>query len=71
MYLNNILIYIEDNRNSYIVAIQWVLKQLKKFLLYTNLKKYQFHQDEVWFLGYVMSLKSIRMEGKQIEAIKQ
>ena len=43
----------------------------KKFLLYANLKKCQFYQDEVWFFGYVMSSKGIHMEDKRIEAIKQ
>ena len=41
------------------------------FLLYPNLKKCRFHQVEVRFLGYVVSLKGICMEDKQIEAVKQ
>ena len=43
LYLDNIFIYIDDNGNGHIEAVQWVLKQPKKFLLYANLKKCQFH----------------------------
>ena len=43
MYLDNILIYIDDDRDRQVIVVQWVLEQLRKFLLYTNLKKYQFH----------------------------
>ena len=42
-YLDNILIYINDNEYDYIITVQWVLKQLKKFSLFANLKKRWFH----------------------------
>ena len=70
VYLDDILIYTKDDRIGHIAAVQWVLEQLRKFSLYANLKKCRFHQDEVWFLGYMVSLKGIRMEDKQIEAVK-
>ena len=71
VYLDNIFIYINHNGDGLFVAIWRVLEQLKKFLLYANLKKYQFHQKEIWFLSYIVSLKSIRIEDKKIEAVKQ
>ena len=71
VYLDDILIYTEDDRDSHVAAVRWVLEQLKKFLLYTSLKKCRFYQDEVRFLGYMVSSKGIRMEDKQIKAIKQ
>ena len=40
VYLNNIFIFINDDANGHIAVIQWVLGQLRKFLLYANLKKY-------------------------------
>ena len=43
MYLDDILIYTNDNGDSYVAAVCWVLEHLKKFLLYVNLKKCQFH----------------------------
>ena len=71
VYLDNILIYTEDDGNGHIVAIQWVLEQLRKFLLYANLKRCQFYQDKIRFLGYVMSSNDIHMKDKQIKAVKQ
>ena len=47
VYLDNILIYTNDNREGHVIALQWVLEQLKKFLLYANLKKYLLHQIKV------------------------
>ena len=41
------------------------------FLIYASLKMCQFHQEEVWFLGYMVYSKRIRMEDKTIEAVKQ
>ena len=70
VYLDDILICIEDDRDGHVAAVRWVLEQLKKFLLYANLKKCRFHQDKVRFLGYVVSLKGIRMKDKRIEAVK-
>ena len=71
VYLDDILIYTKDDGDGHVAAVQWVLEQLRKFSLYANLKKCRFHQDEVWFLGYVVSSKGIRMEDEQIEAVKQ
>ena len=48
-----------------------MLEQLRKLSLFVILKKYWFHLDMVWFLGYVISSKDIRIEDKRIEAIKQ
>ncbi len=69
VYLDNILIYIEDPRQPYIEAVRWVLEQLRKYSLYANLKKCQFHEDEVRFLGFVISAHSIKMEEERIEAV--
>ncbi len=43
VYLDNILIYTENKRESYVKVIQYILDQLQKYLLYTKLKKYYFH----------------------------
>ena len=71
VYLDEILIYTDDDRDRHVSAMRWVLEQLRKFSLFANLKRCRFHQEEVWFLGYVMSSKGIRMEDKRIEAVKQ
>ena len=71
VYLDNILIYTNDDGDGHVSAVQWVLEQLRKFSLFANLKKCRFHQEEVRFLGYVVSSKGIRMEDERIEAVKQ
>ena len=70
VYLDDILIYTDDDGDGHIAVVRWVLGQLRKYLLYANLKKCRFHQEEVWFLGYIVSSKGIHMEDKKIEAVK-
>ena len=38
--------------------------------LYANLKKCRFHQDEICFLEYVMLARGIKIEDKQIKAVR-
>ena len=71
VYLDDILIYTNNDGDGHVAAVQWVLEQLKKFSLFANLNKCRFYQEEVWFLGYVIFSKDIRMEDEKIEAIKQ
>ena len=71
MYLDDILIYTDDDRDGHVAAVWWMLEQLRRYLLFANLKKCQFHQEEVWFFVYVVFLKSIRIENGKIEALKQ
>ena len=71
VYLDDILIYTEDESEGHVQAVHWVLDQLRKFSLYANLKKCQFHQEEVRFLGYIVSLRGIRMEDERIRAVEQ
>ena len=69
--LKNILIYIENKGESHFQAVRWVLNQLQKFSLHANLKKCWFHQEEVWFLGYIVFLQGICMEDEIIKAVEQ
>ncbi len=59
VYLNDILIYTESEGEEHVQAVRWVLDQLRKHSLYTNLKKCHFHQDELRFLGYIVSHQGI------------
>ncbi len=69
VYLDDILIYIENESKEYVQAVRWVLDQLRKHLLYANLKKCRFHHDEVRFLGYIVSHQGIQMEKERIKAV--
>ena len=71
VYLDDILIYTEDPSQLHVEVVYWVLDQLWKYSLFANLKKYCFHQDEVRFLGYVVSSKGISMEAERIEVVKE
>ena len=71
VYLNDILIYTDDDGNGHVSAVRWMLEQLRKVLMFANLKKCQFPQKEVLFFGYMMSSKGICIEIKKIEAVKQ
>ncbi len=70
LYLDNILIYTEDLGQPYVKAMRWVLEQLRKHGLYTNLKKCRFHEDEIRFLGFVVLAQGVKMEEEKIEAVK-
>ena len=71
VYLDNILIYTEDPGQPHVEAVRWILDQLRKYLLFANLRKCRFHQDEVCFLGYVVSSKGISMEAERIEVVRK
>ena len=71
VYLDDILIYTKDPGQPHVEAVRWVLDQLRKYLLFPNLKKCCFHQDEVRFLGYVVSSKGISMEAERIEVVRK
>ncbi len=70
VYLDEILIYIEDSGRPHVDAVRWVLKQLRKHGLYANLKKCRLYEDEIRFLGFVVSAQGIKMEEERIEVVK-
>ena len=71
VYLDDIFMYTKDKREDHVLAVQWVINLLKKFSLYTNLKKCWFYQEKVWFLGYIVSFWDIYKEDERIKAIEQ
>ena len=70
VYLDNILIDTEDPGQPHVDTVRWILEQLRKHGLFANLKKCHFHQDEVRFLGFVVSAQEISMEEERIEVVK-
>ena len=54
LYLDDILIYTNDQSRGHIEAVRWVLDFLRKNSLFANLKKYWFYKDKLQFLGYVV-----------------
>ena len=70
VYLDDILIYLEDQDQGHVEAMQLVLDLLRKNGLFANLKKCRFHKDEVRFLEYVISSQGIQMEDERIEEVR-
>ena len=70
VYLDGILIYTKNSSQVHINTFQWIFKKLPKYKLSANLKKCQFCKNEVKFLGYVILVQKIKIEEKQIEAMK-
>ena len=71
IYLENIIIYTKNLSQPHVKVVCKVLEQLWKYLFFANLKKYCFYQDEICFLGYVMSSKGISIEAKKIEVVRK
>ena len=67
---DNILIYTNEKGAKHKEAVRWVLEQLRKYGLYTNLKKCRFNTKEVHFLGFIVSPSGVHMEPERIENIK-
>ncbi len=53
--LDDILIYTGNFGQSHMDKVNWVLEHLQKYGLFANLKKCDFLQEEIQFLGYVFS----------------
>ena len=70
VYLNDILIYIKYASQGHVEAVRWVFGELQRHSLFANLKKGRFYQEEVCFLGYIVSSQGICMKEKRIKAIK-
>ena len=70
VYLNGIFIYTKDLGPKYVEVVWWVLEIPRKYSLFANLKKCQFHKDWVQFLDYIVLSQDIRIEDKRIEVIK-
>ena len=71
VYLDNILIYTKNLGQLYVEIICQILDQLRKYSFFTNLKKFCFHQDKIYFPEYVVLSKDISMKAKKIKVVKK
>ena len=69
IYLDAILIYIENQDQGHLEAVWWVLVFLRNNSLFANLKKCWFHKNEIQFLRYIVSSQNIRIEDEKIEVV--
>ena len=70
VYFDDIVVY-SKNLGKHINHLYCVLAVLRKEKLYANLKKCSFCMDKVVFLGYVVSVKGIEVDEKNVKAIKK
>ena len=69
VYFDDILIY-SKRLDEYIRHLRQVLDVLRNESLYANLKKYDFYMDKIVFLGYVVSVKGIKMDKVRLRLYK-
>ena len=69
VYLDNILIYTEDEGQGHVEAVWWVLDLLRKNGFFANLKKCWFHWDEFPILRYIVSAQGPQIKDERIEAV--
>ena len=69
VYLNDILIF-SEKAEEHMNHIRQVLERLRRYKLFINLKKCDFHTDQVEFLGFVISTTGISIEKSRIDAIE-
>ena len=69
VYLDDILVFskteAEHQRN-----VCEVLRRLRKFQLFVNLKKCAFSVKQIEFLGFIVSTQGVQMDPSRVEAIK-
>ncbi len=69
-YLNDIMIYLITLK-KHVQHVSQILECLNKRDLRLKLKKCEFHQEKVNFLGFVVERREIRINPKKIKAIKK
>ena len=69
IYLNNILIYIDDIYEKYIQHIYQILQYLLDHDFYIKFEKCKFHVRETKFLNFIISPDNIAMNPEYIASI--
>ena len=67
VYLDDILIF-SRTKEGHLGHVRKVLQRLKEEKLMINLKKYSFMQEEIVYLGFVISLDGLKMDPKKIKS---
>jgi hypothetical protein len=69
VYLNNILIYLE-NKLEYKVYIKKVLEKLKKASLQADIKKSKFSIYYTKYLEFIISIEGIKVDLEKVKVIQ-
>ena len=68
VYLDDILIF-SKTKEEHLDNIRQVLQRLKEEKLLINLKKCSFMQEEIVYLGFVISADGLKMDPKKVKSI--
>lgn len=68
VYLDDIVIY-SRTLEEHVNHLSLVLSQLRKYTLYVKMEKCEFAQQEIRFLGHLVSKNQVRMDPKKVQAI--
>ena len=68
VYLDDIVIY-SRTLEEHVYHLSLVLSQLRKYTLYVKMEKCEFAQQEIKFLGHLVSKNQVRMDPKKLQAI--
>jgi hypothetical protein len=69
-YLDDVLIY-SKTRKEHIEHVRKVLEALDKADMKVAGEKCAFHQQEVEFLGFILSTEGVKMDPRKVEAVQQ
>ena len=67
VYLDEILIFCKSKK-EHMKQLELVLRKLQDMLI-VNLEKFEFMKEELVYLGFVMSQRSLKMDKDNVEAI--
>ena len=68
VYLDDTMIF-NKTKEEHLEHIRQVLQRLKEEKLLINLKKYSFMQEEIVYLGFVISANSLKMDPEKVKEI--
>jgi hypothetical protein len=69
VYLDDILIY-SKNQDEHEIHVRQALQWLREYGLYAKLEKCSFDQNQVEFLGYIVSSSGISMDPTKMQTIR-
>src|SRR5204863_8491382 len=68
VYLNDILIYFENEEN-YKKHVKKILRKFQEKNLYFKSEKYEFHKQQVEYLEYIVMTEKLEMNSEKIKKV--
>jgi hypothetical protein len=71
VYLDDVVIYTKNDPEKHQQLVKEVLRRFIDNELYVDIKKTQFHAEEVEFLGHIVGKNGVRMDPEKVAAIRE